>query len=104
VVQANLLAACGAGAAAHPVYNIACGEQLTLNELFAALRREVAELHGIPNLPLARHEEFRTGDVRHSLASIQRAVEGLGYAPQIRVQAGVRITVGSGAGNTHIPS
>ena len=104
VVQANILAAYVPGAIGHHVYNIACGEQLTLNELFAALRREVAAVTRSPEAPAARHEEFRTGDVRHSLASVERAVAGLGYSPRIRVQEGVRITVGESATSADNPS
>jgi len=42
-------------------------------------------------LPTAnlQYRDFRTGDVRHSLADISKARENIGYNPQFSVKAGL---------------
>lgn len=92
VVQANLLAATTTNpAAVNQVYNIAMGERTTLNELFellqAGLRRRDPALPG--QQPV--YQEFRPGDVRHSLADISKARSLLGYAPEKRVEEGLEL-------------
>jgi UDP-N-acetylglucosamine 4-epimerase len=90
VVQANLLAACVRDPAAlGQVYNVACGARTTLNELFVLIRNQVALLR--PEAADARpvHQEFRRGDVRHSLADITKARRLLGYLPTHSVADGL---------------
>jgi UDP-glucose 4-epimerase len=86
VVHANL-AALDADGIGGCMYNIACGESITLNELAAVLAEEVgadvAAVHGPP----------RPGDVRHSLADISLATRDLGYRPQVSLKEGLRLTV-----------
>ncbi|MBI5136066.1 MAG: SDR family oxidoreductase [Nitrospirae bacterium] len=79
VVQANLLAATAPEASANTVYNVACGERVTLNVLYRELRGllaphlpQVAELSPVYGPP-------RPGDVRHSQADIGKIRKGLGY-------------------------
>jgi len=93
VVQANLLAATvERPGAVHRVYNIAVGERTTLNELYgilvAGLKRWRPELE--PARPV--YEDFRPGDVRHSLADISLAREWLGYEPRHRLADGLELT------------
>jgi UDP-N-acetylglucosamine 4-epimerase len=81
-VQANLLAATVADpAAVNQVYNVAVGQRTSLNELFEHLRTMLAPrfAHITGFRPVRR--DFRTGDVRHSLADISKANRLLGYAP-----------------------
>jgi UDP-N-acetylglucosamine 4-epimerase len=90
VVQANLLAATTArGDALGTVYNVAFGGRTTLNELFVLVRAQVARYR--PDAAAARpvHRDFRTGDVRHSLADVSRAAELLGYRPTHSVHDGL---------------
>ncbi|MBD0318900.1 MAG: SDR family oxidoreductase [Gemmatimonadetes bacterium] len=89
VLQANLLAATAPADATDEVYNVACGERTTLNELFAALRDGLARHR--PELAEARPEYagFRAGDVRHSLADISKIRGRLGYEPTHRVREGI---------------
>ncbi|MDR0338905.1 MAG: SDR family oxidoreductase [Desulfovibrio sp.] len=90
-VQANLLAACSEKDDAwNRVYNVACGQRTTLNELFELIRGEAAR--HTPKAADARAEkrDFRAGDVRHSLADISRAQDLLGYAPEYDIRAGLR--------------
>jgi nucleoside-diphosphate-sugar epimerase len=88
VVEANLLA-CHAPAetAAGAVFNIGCGTATSIDELW----QHIADLVGVGVTPL--HQEPRAGDVRHSIASIARAREHLGYSPGVDLDEGLRWTI-----------
>jgi UDP-glucose 4-epimerase len=86
VVQANLRS-CDAGPAAHGgAFNIACGERISLNDLVGILGgfagREVAPVY-------APH---RPGDIKHSLAGIEKAQALLGYMPRVSLREGLKRT------------
>jgi UDP-N-acetylglucosamine/UDP-N-acetyl-alpha-D-glucosaminouronate 4-epimerase len=86
VVEANLHAM-RADEAPGKVFNIGCGERVSLNTLIKSLENIVgvdATVH---------HAQARPGDVRHSLADITLARKVLGYSPNIMVQEGLRRTV-----------
>ena len=86
-VQANILSLFTASpAAVNQVYNIACGEQTSLLELFNGLNKEA----NTTLQPVFGPE--RLGDVKHSLADISKAGTLLGYAPSVSVKEGLRIT------------
>jgi len=90
VVQANLLAAVvEAEGVTDQVYNVACGDRTTLNDLFRWIRDGLAthrpELEGVE----PRYGEFRVGDVRHSQADITKIRTLLGYAPSHKVSEGL---------------
>lgn len=90
-VQANLLAATVESLpSAHEVFNVACGDRTSLNQLFASIRDILARNH--PAIAGAEpiHRDFRAGDVRHSLADISRARALLGYEPSHDVASGLR--------------
>lgn len=89
VVQANLLAAVVPSESTDQIYNIANGTRTTLNELFRMIRDGLAR--GRPELATARpvFRDFRPGDVRHSLADIQKARDLLGYRPSHDVGCGL---------------
>jgi UDP-N-acetylglucosamine/UDP-N-acetylgalactosamine 4-epimerase len=94
VVQANLLAATTEDAAAvNQVYNVALGEQTSLNELFEMIRAALAPR--LPHLRTVRavHREPRRGDLRFSLADIAKAEKLLGYRPTHRIMQGLEKTV-----------
>ena len=87
VVQANLLAMFTRDPAAiNQVYNIAKGEQTTLNELFDMLK----EISGKNIKPI--HGPERSGDIKHSLADIAKAKERLAYNPSTSPADGLRKT------------
>jgi len=91
VVLANQLALlAGRPDAVNRVYNIAYGERTTLNELFAALRGELAAFDPAVAEIVPRYGTPRAGDIPHSLASIDRARELLGYVPEFSAAAGLR--------------
>ena len=89
VVQANILAATADRRATGEVYNIACGTSVTLNELFAMLREQLAAETADISFTTPRYEAFRAGDVRFSHATIDKACQRLGYAPTHPVDAGL---------------
>ncbi|HEX6537395.1 MAG TPA: SDR family oxidoreductase [Gemmatimonadaceae bacterium] len=87
VVRANLLACTAGPAAFGEVVNIGCGERISVNELWRRIRALVGASVE------ARHEPARTGDVRDSLAALDRARELIGYEPVVSVDEGLRATV-----------
>jgi len=87
-VEANLLAA-DAKAASGQVVNIASGRRTSLNQLW----EEICDLAGV--MLEARYAAPRTGDVRDSLASVERAGELLGYEPSVDLREGLRQTIES---------
>lgn len=88
-VQANLLAATASEDAKNQVFNVAVGDRTSLNQLFASLKAALAE-QGVIYARDAVHQDFRAGDVRHSLADISKAGSLLGYAPAYRIQDGLQ--------------
>ena len=72
--------------AVNQVYNIACGQQTSLLELFNGLKKEAATFLE----PI--HGSERRGDVKHSLADISKAKKYLGYNPAVTVQEGLAKT------------
>src|SRR5262249_44167102 len=77
-VEANLLAAAAPIKLEGQVINIAAGRRIELRELCKEIQRVLGREIEI------RHAPPRAGDIRHSLADIQRAKELLGYAPKVR--------------------
>lgn len=69
------------------VYNIACGSQTSLNQLW----QEITNVLGVQIDPFYR--ESQKGDVRHSLANIDKADNILGYKPLIGFKDGIRTTI-----------
>ena len=86
VVHANLLA-CHAEGVAGQVINVGSGKSQSL----LAVLQTLAELTGVQIVP--EHQPPRTGDIRHSLASIDRAKSLLGYEIQVNFEEGLRRTL-----------
>lgn len=86
IVDANL-AALNAPGVSGRVYNVACGERITLNGLTDELRGQM----GIDIEPV--HGPARPGDIPHSLADIGRARDELGYDPKVAFAEGLRRTI-----------
>ena len=84
VVQANVLAM---ESPAEGVFNIACGHQITLNDLADRIMEIIGiEVKKVYDLP-------RKGDVRDSLADITYAREMLGYEPRFDLNSGLKETI-----------
>ena len=89
-IQANLLSGITKNEAAfNQIYNVAVGEQTTLNQLFDLIKRSVAQkIQAAVNIE-PQHRDFRPGDVRHSLADIGKASELLHYEPIYNIRQGL---------------
>ncbi|HEY4232255.1 MAG TPA: SDR family oxidoreductase [Lacipirellulaceae bacterium] len=86
VVAGNLLAA-EAPNAPGQTFNIACGEQMNLLDLVAAINNVLnTDLQPIFEPP-------RVGDVRDSLADISSARKVLGYEPAVAFENGLRRSI-----------
>lgn len=94
VVQANHLAAVVEDREAlNQVYNVACGESTTINRLYDIIREELGR-HDKEVLKIDPiHGPERKGDIRHSLASIEKASKLLGYNPTHYIKEGMNKTV-----------
>lgn len=117
-IQANLLAGLTKKKkASNKVYNVACGNKTSLNELYHMIRlacrtrlikplkvsnREFARNHhALPTayrkqskFPPARHLPERNGDVRHSLASLVNSHQNLGLKPTLLISEGIKKAIG----------
>jgi UDP-glucose 4-epimerase len=87
VVHANLLATQAEGDALGEVCNIGCGSRTSVNELWRMISARVGG--GLK----PRYEPGRAGDVRDSLAALERAQALLGYQPVMDFQAGLNETI-----------
>lgn len=87
VVEANILAATSKNVGHGEVINIACGERISLNQLVD----KINEILGTNIKPL--YDKPRIGDVKHSLASIEKAKKLLGYRVSIKFEEGLRKTI-----------
>jgi nucleoside-diphosphate-sugar epimerase len=85
VVAANLLAL-DRPLTPGSVINVGAGQRISINQLFRAMSDQL----GVAVEP--RYEPPRTGDVRHSLASIERARSLLGYEPRVGWREGLAET------------
>jgi UDP-N-acetylglucosamine 4-epimerase len=69
----------------HLVFNVACGEQYSLNQLVLILQdisEKSANIYYAPE---------RKGDVKHSLASIEKLTKFCNYKPNIKFRQGLEI-------------
>jgi len=94
VVQANLLAATvDDPAALGEAYNIALGDQTSLNELYEVIRALVAEKKPSVQNVSPVYREPRKGDLQFSRADTSKAERLLGYRPAVRIMAGLEKTI-----------
>lgn len=85
-VQANIRSLFAPKAAANEIYNIAYGQRIDLNQLWADLN-EVSDKN-----VKANYGPDRQGDVRDSLANIDKAKTKIGYNPLFSVAEGLKVT------------
>ena len=89
VVQANLLAATiSKDESKNEVYNVAVGDRTTLNQLFIAIKMAL-HAKGINYVKVPIYRDFRSGDVKHSQADIEKAIKLIGYKPIFAINEGV---------------
>jgi UDP-N-acetylglucosamine 4-epimerase len=89
-VQANILAATAPDpAATGGAFNVACGQETSLNTLFQLLRQGLTRYHASVAEARPRYGAARQGDIRRSLADVDKARRLLGYEPTHRVSDGL---------------
>ena len=85
-VQANIRGFFAPESAKNEVFNVACGERISINYLWDSLQEaahsDLKPIYGPP----------RQGDVRDSLADISKAERLLGYQPEVSVGNGLQLT------------
>jgi UDP-N-acetylglucosamine 4-epimerase len=86
-VQANIKALLLPELTQHEVLNMACGDQVTLNEMIDLLNEfsgtNIAAIYG----------PERIGDVKHSKADIGKIKSMLGYEPTYRFKEGLELAI-----------
>lgn len=87
VLNANIKAAFAEIGQNHDIFNIALGEQTSLNELYKHLESEIES--GLAPV----HRTKRVGDIENSKANISKAIEILGYMPSKAIKEDLRKTV-----------
>ncbi len=91
-VQANILAAMANSTAKNQVYNVAVGDRTSLNKLLELLTNSLGSLQASKVSQRPEYGDFRSGDVRHSQASIEKINRFLGYEPTHAVVRGIEAT------------
>lgn len=85
-VQANIKTLLHGNFENHDVMNVACGDQISLNE-FVNILNQITEKSIIPN-----YVAERKGDVKHSKASIDKIINKINYNPSFRFINGLEVT------------
>lgn len=86
VIQINLLAATCTTNSKSEVYNVAVGDQTSLNQLTELIKENLNK----PDFDKIEYRDFRAGDVRHSKASIDKAIRDLNYDPKFTMRQGLK--------------
>lgn len=86
VIEANLKACVAPKTACGQVFNIAYGKRLTINDLYSILCQQLET----EKEPI--YIEERPGDIKHSLADIDKAKALLGYKPDWSFFKGISVT------------
>lgn len=90
VIQVNHLAAIVDNKdALNQVYNVAHGERTTLKQLFFLIREKAAQYDKDILTIEPKYGPARSGDIAHSLASVDKAKRLLGYTPVLNVDEGL---------------
>jgi UDP-N-acetylglucosamine 4-epimerase len=90
VIQANVLAAVTDNeSAVNQVYNVAYGENNNLNQLVAILKENLSKYDIEIKSVQAAYGSERPGDVKHSLASVEKAKKLLAYHPEYSLTSGL---------------
>jgi UDP-N-acetylglucosamine 4-epimerase len=94
VIQANVLAATTTNSnAINQVYNVACGEQSILLDLLKHIQNLLKQFdEKIDQVKISFGPE-RIGDIKHSLASIEKAKKQLNYSPSHNVNEGIEAAI-----------
>ena len=86
-VEANMRACVASDEANGDVFNVGCGDRVSVNELW----RRISALAG--GAGKANYTDRRAGDVRDSLASLEKTTRVLGYEPLVTLDEGLGKTI-----------
>ena len=84
-VQANIKAMLLPIIVKHEVMNVACGDNISLNQMVELLGK-ISQKNVLPS-----YGQERTGDIRHSKASIEKIKKNIGYVPKYYFEEGLTI-------------
>ena len=94
VIQANLLSLVTKNKKAiNTVYNVACGDRNTLNDLMLYLKEYLSKFDSEIKEVKVIYGPKREGDIPHSHASIEKAKDLLNYKPQFSFSEGLKEAV-----------
>ncbi len=75
------------------VFNVACGEAVVLKDLVNILKEELSNFDRTITDIQVIHGPERIGDIKHSLASIDKINRILGYQPVTNFKGGIKKTI-----------
>ena len=76
------------------VFNCSCGQQTSLNQLYDLLKSKIEALSGKKiKIPRPIYKDFRSGDIKHSLADYSLAKKYLSYNPMVFLPEGIEQTL-----------
>ena len=93
VIQANILAIFAKEESNNQIYNVACGERKSLNQLFQTIKKNAVGLGVNCSKIKPVFGQPRSGDIPHSLASVEKARKLLKYEPLVQFDEGIKKTV-----------
>jgi UDP-N-acetylglucosamine 4-epimerase len=93
VSQANLLAATTDVPTINPIFNVACGRETTLNELYRMIRLGLVGYQPSIAASQPTYGPFRDGDIRRSSADIGKISRQLEYEPTHTIAQGLGQTL-----------
>ena len=94
VIQANLLATFyQKELKERQIFNVACGERTTLNELFSYISDLLLKENKDLIISPPKYLDFREGDVLHSLADIGSIKNKIGFQPSHDIYSGLEETI-----------
>lgn len=93
-IQANILAATNKHElVANKTYNVAVNEKTSLNKLYLIIEGLLSKKINNISKKKPIYSNFRDGDIRHSLANIDKAKKLLGYEPEYKIKDGMVKTI-----------
>jgi UDP-N-acetylglucosamine 4-epimerase len=94
VIQINQLAALTTlPESLDTVYNVAFGQETSLNDLTQILSQLLSMYDPLIKDVKPVYAEERSGDIKHSIASIEKAKNMLGYNPKFSLKQGLEIAI-----------
>lgn len=93
ILANNLAATTNEEKAFGQVFNVACGEQITINKLIETIQHGLIQKGIINTVISSNHIAERKGDVKHSLADISKIKNILSYRPTVNFTEGIEKTI-----------